>query len=143
MRLQYIVYIFLCLISSAPVFSFEPTENLKVTTVLKATESWDGQKLSYPQGQAEITGMIIEVAAGAETGWHLHAVPSFGMVLEGEIDVHLKDGRVKKVKKGETLAEVVNTYHNGRNNGTVPVKILVFYAGSVGQALTTPEKQTK
>jgi len=143
MRFQCFISIFLCLIYSHQVFAFEPNENLKVTTVLKTTESWDGKKLSYPQGQAEITGMIIEIATGAETGWHLHGVPSFGMVLDGEIDVHLKDGRVKKIKKGETLAEVVNIYHNGRNNGTVPVRILVFYAGAVGQALTVKEERSK
>lgn len=143
MRFQYIVFVFLSWIFAHPVFAFEPSKTIKVTTVLKATESWDGQKLSYPKGQAEITGMIIELLAGAETGWHLHGVPSFGMILEGEIDVHLKDGRVKKMKKGETLAEVVNTYHNGRNNGTVPVKILVFYAGAVGQTLTVTESHAK
>ncbi len=42
----------------------------------------------------------------------------------------------------ETLSEVVNVPHNGRNLGTVPVKILVFYAGAVGQPLTIRDAQT-
>ncbi len=39
--------------------------------VLKTSQSWDGALLNYPQGQAEITGVRIEIAPGGETGWHL------------------------------------------------------------------------
>lgn len=120
----------------APAWAVEANSAVKVTPVLKTDKSWDGATLHYPQGQAEITGMLIEIAPGGETGWHLHPVPSFGMVLEGELAVHLKSGAVKVVKPGEAIAEVVNTLHNGRNLGTVPVKILVFYAGTAGQPTT-------
>ena len=119
--------------------ALEQSANVKVATVLKTTSSWDGKALAYPAGQAEITGMLIEIAPGGETGWHLHPVPSFGMVLEGELEVHLKDGAVKKLHAGEALAEVVNTLHNGRNTGSVPVKLLVFYAGATEQKLTVKE----
>lgn len=61
------------------------------------------------------------------------------MVLEGELEVQLKNGAVKRLKSGEALAEVVNTLHNGRTIGSVPVKIVVFYAGAVGQKLTEKE----
>ena len=93
----------------------------------------------YPQGKAEITGMIIEIAPGGETGWHLHPAPSFGMVLQGEIEVRLKDGRTKRTKEGTALAEVINVLRNGRNTGLVPAKLVVFYAGSVGQKLSVKE----
>lgn len=119
--------------------AIEPSAKVKATTILKTDKSWDGEPLVYPQGQAEITGMVVEIAPGGETGWHLHPVPSFGMLLEGELEVSLKDGRTKKIRAGETLAEVANTLHNGRNVGTVPVKILVFYAGAVGQPLSVKE----
>ncbi|MEB3310539.1 MAG: cupin domain-containing protein [Snowella sp.] len=122
-------------------FALEPSPEIKATTILKTDTSWDGKPLVYPKGQAEITGMIIEIAPGAETGWHSHPVPSFGMLIEGELHVQLKDGRIKKLKAGDTLAEVVNTLHNGRNVGTVPVKLIVFYAGAVGQALTVKENE--
>jgi len=119
-----------------PVQAIEQTKAVKVTTMLKTQASWDGQPLQYPAGQAEVTGMLIEIAPGGETGWHLHPVPSFGMVLEGELEVSLKDGRRNRLKPGDALAEVVNTAHNGRNVGTVPVKLVVFYAGSKGQPLS-------
>jgi quercetin dioxygenase-like cupin family protein len=104
--------------------------------VLKTQTSWDGKALEYPKGTAEITGMIVEIAPGGETGWHLHPVPSFGMVLEGELEVTLKNGARKIIKQGEALAEVVNTLHNGRTIGSTPVKILVFYAGSTDSKIT-------
>lgn len=129
-------------LSSASALAFDNSQALKVTPLLKTSTSWDGQALKYPEGEAEITGLQIEIAVGGETGWHLHPVSSFGMVLEGELEVSLRDGRKKLMKAGESLAEVVNTEHNGRNVGKVPVKLLVFYAGAKGVPLTvksTPE----
>lgn len=120
-------------------YSLEQSAAVKVSTVLKAQSSWDGQPIEYPAGKAEITGMLIEIAPGGETGWHLHPVSSFGYVLEGELEVQLKNGATKRLKSGEALAEVVNTLHNGRNVGTVPVKLIVFYAGAAGQKLSEKE----
>jgi quercetin dioxygenase-like cupin family protein len=90
----------------------------------------------YPDGKAEITGVLVEIAPGGETGWHLHPVPSFGMILEGTLEVSLKNGSIKRLQAGDAIAEVVNTPHNGRNVGNIPVKLAVFYAGTVGQALS-------
>ena len=103
---------------------------------LKTTRSWDGTPIVYPQGTAEVTGIIVTVAPGAQTGWHAHPVPSFGMVLEGELEVELQDGRRLTLKAGDGLAEVFERAHNGRNTGTVPMKVLVFYAGVTEKALT-------
>lgn len=125
----------------SPAFSLEQSAAVQITTLLKVANSWDGKQITYPEGKAEITGMLIEIAPGGETGWHLHPVPSFGMVLEGEIEVRLKDGRIKKIKAGQALAEVVDTIHNGRAIGTVPAKLVVFYAGAVGKPLTVKETQ--
>jgi len=109
---------------------------VKVTPLLKTTSSWDGKQIVYPEGQAEITALLVEIAPGGETGWHHHPVPSFGMLLEGTLEVTLKDGRVKRMQAGEVLAEVVDTMHVGRTVGNTPAKIIVFYAGAVGKALT-------
>jgi quercetin dioxygenase-like cupin family protein len=110
--------------------------DVKVTPVLKTTTSWNGAPIAYPAGKPEITGLLLEIAPGGETGWHQHPVPSFGMVLEGTLEVTLKDGKTKRLGPGEAIAEVVDTLHNGRNVGTTPVKLVVFYAGVVGTPLT-------
>jgi len=116
--------------------ALDPGAAVKVTEILKATASWNGKPLVYPQGKPEVTGLVIEIAPHAETGWHAHPVPSFAMVLEGTLEVTAKDGGVKRVRAGEALAEVVDTLHNGRNVGAVPVKLVVFYAGTAGEPLT-------
>ncbi len=142
MKKRYSALLFCCAVMlQSSAFALEASSSVKVETVLKADKSWDGKPLSYPQGQAQITGLIIEIIPGGETGWHLHPVPSFGMVLEGELDVSLKDGSVKHLKKGDTLAEVVNTLHNGKNTGSTPLKLLVFYAGAVDSKLTIKEEK--
>lgn len=116
--------------------ALDPTATVRVTPLLTTTTSWNGQPLAYPAGPAEITGLRVEIGPGGETGWHQHPVPSFGFVLEGTLEVTLKDGQVKRLNPGDALAEVVNTTHNGRNVGLAPVKIVVFYAGTPGQPLT-------
>lgn len=123
--------------------ALEPSATVKVTPLLKTTESWNHKPIAYPSGKAEITSMLVEIAPGAETGWHLHPVPTFGYLLEGMLEVTLKDGQVKRVQPGEAMVEVLNTLHNGRNVGTAPVKILVFYAGAEGQTLTVKEADVK
>lgn len=136
-KIMYPVILMLACISQA--HALEESASIKASTILKTETSWDGKPIEYPTGKAEITGMLVEIAPGGETGWHLHPVPSFGMILEGELEVQLKTGEVKQLKSGEALAEVVNTLHNGRNVGSIPVKLIVFYAGAVGQKLSTKE----
>lgn len=116
--------------------ALDNTSSVKVTPILKTTQSWDGKPIVYPEGQAEITGLLVEIAPGGEAGWHEHPVPSFGMVLEGTLEITQKNGQVKRLQAGEALAEVVSTLHNGRSVGKQPVKIIVFYAGATGKALT-------
>ena len=124
------------LVVSLDASALDVSPAVKVMPLVKSTASWNGAPISYPQGQAEISGMVIELAPGAETGWHAHPVPSFGMVLEGDLEVTLKDGQKKRFGAGQGIVEVVATAHNGRNIGTVPVKLVIFYAGAVGTPLT-------
>lgn len=116
--------------------TIDDNAGVKVTPLLKTTDSWDGQQIVYPQGQAELTALLVEIAPGGSTGWHHHPVPSFGFLLEGTLEITLKDGRVKLMQTGEALSEVSHTVHIGRALGDSPVKIVVFYAGAVGNALT-------
>lgn len=123
--------------------AIEPSATVKVTPLLKTTQSWNGAPIKYPEGQAEISALMIEIAPGGETNWHEHPVPSFGMLLEGTLEVVLPDGKKKLIRAGEALAEVVATPHNGRNVGTTPVKLVVFYAGAVDQKLTVPRPDAR
>ncbi|MCQ4167259.1 cupin domain-containing protein [Tahibacter harae] len=119
-----------------PALALDGSAGVKATPLLKSTTSWDGKALAWPAGEAEGSMLLIEIAPGAETGWHSHPVPSFAYVLEGELEVSLQDGRKNRLQPGQALAEVVGVLHNGRNVGQGPVKLVVFYAASKGQALT-------
>lgn len=119
--------------------ALEAGQTVSVTPLLKTTTSWNGQPLAWPAGPAELTGLIVEIAPGGETGWHQHPVPSFGVITQGELEVRLKDGSARRFHTGDAIAEVVDTLHNGRNVGSGPLRILVFYAGTVGQPLTVRE----
>jgi quercetin dioxygenase-like cupin family protein len=132
-----------CLLAASTASALENNGAVTVTPLMKTSTSWDGKPLVYPAGQAEVSALIVEIAPGGETGWHQHPVPSFGVVLEGTLEVRLEDGRTRRIERGEALAEVVSTLHNGRNVGDAPLKLLVFYAGSSGTPLTIKAEATK
>jgi quercetin dioxygenase-like cupin family protein len=116
--------------------ALDNSASVKVTPLLKTSTSWDGKPLVYPQGPAEVTALIVEIAAGGQTGWHEHSVPSFAYVLEGTLEVTQGNGATRLLHVGDTLPEVVQTLHNGRALGDKPVKLFVLYTGAVGQPLT-------
>lgn len=82
-----------------------------------------------------MTTLVVELAAGAQAGWHEHPVPSFAYVMEGALEVTREGGATRVPHAGDTLAEVVGTRHNGRALGGKPVKLLVLYTGAAGQKL--------
>lgn len=116
--------------------ALDNTAATKVTPLLKTTTSWDGKPIVYPQGQAEVTALIVEITPGGQTGWHEHPVPSFAYVLEGTLEVTRGTGETKVLHAGDTLAEVVSTLHNGRALDGKSVKLLVLYTGSTDKKLT-------
>ena len=128
-------------LNSVSLLALDASETIKATPVLKTQDTWYGQEIVYPEGKAEMTGVVVEMAPGAETGWHMHPVPSVGYVMEGELEVHFKNGDIKQLSAGESAAEAVNVYHNGRNIGDEPVKLLIFYVGTTDQTLTVKENE--
>jgi quercetin dioxygenase-like cupin family protein len=114
--------------------SLKPT----VTTVIDTTQTIIGQPITYPAGNAEVTASIITIPPGGETGWHLHAVPLFGYILEGALTVDYGDKGTHTYSTGEGLLEAINWPHNGMNRGTVPVRLLAVYAGPT--AFPTPRR---
>ena len=112
-------------------------EPITVTELLKTSASWDGAALpSYPRGKSEVTIVRITVQPGAEFPLHQHPVINAGVLLSGELVVTTATKKTIHVKAGDAIAEVVNTWHSGKNEGKVPAEILVFYAGTVGTPIT-------
>lgn len=119
------------------VWAHDPGGPLQVTVLAKSIDAWDGKPLpAYPQGQPEITILRIVIPAGSRTPLHLHTVINAGVLLKGELDVHMENGQTKKLKAGDSLIEVVEKPHWGENNGQADAEIIVFYAGVKDEKVT-------
>ncbi len=97
--------------------------------ILKADKSWDGGNINYPEGDTEITAVILTIKEGKEPPFHCHPVPTMGYVLKGTVEVETESGSKIQFEKGSAVVEVMNTVHRGRAIGG-DAKIIVFYAGS-------------
>jgi len=99
----------------------------------KSMVTGNGSRIVYPgTDKAEVTLVDVELAPGAETGWHKHPVPVYAYVVSGSIAVELENGMKRTYAAGDVIFEVVDTLHNGKNTGTVPVKMTVVYLGAEG-----------
>lgn len=108
-------------------------EGVTVTVLKKATAAANGQKLSLPRtGNPEVTAALVEIPPGGDTGWHSHPILVYAYVLSGALTVELGDGGRYDFREGEVILEVIDTPHIGRNRGTAPVKLVVFYTGAEG-----------
>ena len=103
---------------------------LTAEELLRSQTSWDGGEIEYPAGSAEITSFILRLDEGSVPKFHCHPVPTFGYVLQGEVEIETRDGKKTILKQGESAIEVMRTVHRGRAIGG-PAEIVVFYAGAV------------
>lgn len=116
-----------------PALTADYSSGVAVKVLKKTSVTGNGQKITYPlTDKAEVTAMTVDLAPGAETGWHKHPVPVYAYVISGVLQVELEDGKLLYFGAGEAVIEVVNTLHNGRNTGTEPVRLAVFYLGAEG-----------
>lgn len=111
----------------------EEYKNVEVQKLLTSSTASNGQPLTYLQtDHPEVTVLLVRIPPGGSTGWHQHRVPVYAYMLEGRLNVALKDGKTYVFNKGDAILEVMNTLHNGYNSGTEPAALVVFYTGAVG-----------
>ena len=59
-------------------------------------------------------------------------------MITGELEIEKKDGHKKIAKKGDSIMEVMNTWHRGINKSkTQPVEIVAFYIGAKNNDVVT------
>jgi len=132
----FFVFAFVC---SIPLSHAEEgyAKQIKVETVLKTSTDGTGKEIKYPVATtAEITGVVVEIPPGQNTGWHIHPTPCVAYILEGEADVEVEGGPTKHFKAGDSFAEVVNVRHCGYNRTKKPVRILMFAIGEKGTPIS-------
>jgi quercetin dioxygenase-like cupin family protein len=108
-----------------------------VDLLAKTSLSWDGSPLPYyPKGTPEITILRIKIPPGVQLSLHRHPVINAGVLLKGELTVVTEDNRTLHLKAGESIVEVVNKWHYGKNEGNEAAEIIVFYAGVQDMPIT-------
>lgn len=125
---------FLALALAAPATAKDTYPPLEV--LLSSSETIIGQTIAYPDGPAKITAAIVTMLPGAATGPHIHNVPLFAYMLEGELTVDYGVDGKRTYKAGDSLLEAVGSVHNGTNTGSGIARVLVVFAGAEGVANT-------
>ena len=91
-----------------------------------------GDAFAYPAGRARITAARLTVPPGATVPLHLHPVPLFVYILQGEISVDYGSRGTITYRKGDTFVEAFEWPHHARNAGKGNVKLLAVYVGAEG-----------
>ena len=126
--------------TTAPVWG---QQGFKATPIFKGTATVAGQKIEYLKtDRPEITSLLIELEPGGEVGRHRHLVSGYVYVMEGTITVEMEDGARHEFQAGQSFLESTNLWHNARNPGKTPVKLLAVIFGEEGKSnIIRPEKK--
>jgi len=110
--------------AAPPATSVEPLLDTDMTIV--------GQAFAYPAGRARISAARLTVPPGATVPLHLHPVPLFVYILQGEIVVDYGSYGTRTYGKGDAFVEAFELPHHARNGGKGNVELLTVYAGAEG-----------
>jgi quercetin dioxygenase-like cupin family protein len=117
--------------------SSEISQKITFEKLAESTQSWNGDTLpSYPEGQPKVTILKASIPPNAKLEMHEHLVINAGLLLKGELTVIDEFGNRLELKAGDTIIELVNTFHYGINEGTETAEIVVFYAGDIATPIT-------
>src|SRR5215510_1630421 len=88
-----------------------------------------------------LTGQVIEIEPGGQTGRQRHLVPSYIYVLEGTLVTNSEGGRVGVAgaqyhAAGQSYSDPAGVWHNHSNPGPGPVKYLLLFLSTPGGDLT-------
>ncbi len=90
-----------------------------------------------------LTGQVVEIEPGGQTGRQRHMVPSYIYVIEGTLTTNSEGGPVGVAgvqyhAAGQSYMDAPSVWHNHTNSGQSPVKYLLLLIGTPGGA--TSEK---
>ena len=134
MKKSLVISILFCLILSV---NAQYNKEVKIKILLKTDTTSIGQKIDYPQFlNDQVTIAKVTIPPGKSTGWHKHNFPVFGYVIQGTLTVEIEDKDARNYPVNSSFSEVINTMHNGVNNGTEDVVLIAFFMGEKGKPLS-------
>ena len=99
---------------------------VQVTPVARTNTTVTGQPIVVPD-HPDVIVSIATFPPGSRLPEHQHPHPHYVYVLEGVLTVVNTDAhKTFDVKAGAFVVEMMDTWHYGINNGTVPVRLLVI-----------------
>ncbi len=112
-------------------------KEIVLETILKTDTNSIGQKIEYPNFvNDEVSILRVTIPPGKSTGWHKHTFPVFAYMIQGELTVEIQDRKSQTYSVNTSFSEVINTLHNGINNGKEPVVLIAFFMGEKGKPLS-------
>jgi Cupin domain len=84
-----------------------------------------------------LSGQVVELAPGGQTGKMRNLAPAFLYVLEGTLVIDTEGGPagvsgVQYHAEGQSYAGPTNLWYNVMNTGTTPAKYLILYVATPG-----------
>ena len=112
-------------------------KDVQIEPLLKTDTTSIGQKIIYPNfKEDDVTMLKITISPGKSTGWHKHEFPVFGYVLKGTLTIEMENNKTIQFHENSSFSEVINTFHNGINNGKDNVVLIAFFMGEKGKPLS-------
>jgi quercetin dioxygenase-like cupin family protein len=99
---------------------------ISVQPIARTNTTISGEKIVVRQNPEVVTS-IDTFPPGAELPVHKHPYPHYVYVLEGNLTVFNVDtGKSFVAKQGDFVVETNANWHYGKNEGVMPVKLLVI-----------------
>lgn len=105
--------------------------------ILQTQSTWDEKKYNPINiKNPEVTLLKITIPPKSKLPMHKHIMLNIAYVTKGTLTVTTEDNKEKIIHAGQGLAEVVDDFHYGRNDGEESVEMVVFYIGEKGTELS-------
>lgn len=129
------LFVSLCFAFASNVIAQEPSvSKVPPRLILQQLIESSGAK------EQEVKIVFVTFAPGEVSEPHRHPIPTFGYVLEGELESTF-DGKVYHYKAGDAFFERPNGLHSGTRNMSKdkPAKLVAFFVGDKGKPFLVPE----
>jgi quercetin dioxygenase-like cupin family protein len=121
----------------------QESKNQKPIDSKKITEKYLLKQLLNEKGinNKEVQIEVVNFPPGSSSPAHRHPCPTFGYVVEGEIE-SVFDGKYHLYKEGDSFYEKTNRLHSVTRNkdAKMPAKLLVFFINEPAKPNSVPVK---
>jgi quercetin dioxygenase-like cupin family protein len=105
--------------------------------LLKTGVTRDNEPIRYPAANPEIISVIGTLEKDGRTPLHMHPVPVYVYVLDGEIELRTEGSQPQRYKAGQAFIESQNRQHQAFNAAPAgPSRLLVVFVGEAGKPTT-------